>query len=313
MYGRQSAIETELNDHRAKIQEIESVVVKSVTNANRTVESELSRFEKIIAAFERYIDTQVSEVKAQNQSYIEEWRANRGESFSEVLRKQEDLQANVAMLTQKVNKADEDGRDRASAVRDELKVVETAHSQQLLELQTKLTVEVTALQERFQSSFDKTAGRLREQLDQQASDHQKQITETTLEINERFQENNRDIERYLASQVTSLKESLAQERQKMDTIQEGKNQAYTVEAEKRILNKVTTILDENTKFKSEVYKKLEQQVNDTRRMYRETKEERMVFDTKLATRLAEVRDWTTKLIEENYEDFSKLLAAKLRE
>ena len=175
------------------------MVVKSVTNANRTVESELSRFEKIIAAFERYIDTQVSEVKAQNQSYIEEWRANRGESFSEVVRKQEDLQASVAMLTQKVNKAEEDGRDRASTVRDELKVVETAHSQQLLELQTKLTVEVTALQERFQSSFDKTAGKLREQLDQQTSDHQKQITETTLEINERFQENNRDIEKYLAS------------------------------------------------------------------------------------------------------------------
>jgi hypothetical protein len=113
------------------------------------------------------------------------------------------------MLTQRVNKAEEDGRDRASTVRDELKVVETAHSQQLLELQTKLTVEVTALQERFQSSFDKTAGKLREQLDQQTSDHQKQITETTLEINERFQENNRDIEKYLASQVSSLKESLA--------------------------------------------------------------------------------------------------------
>lgn len=99
----------------------------------------------------------------------------------------------------------------------------------------------------------------------------------------------------------------------MDTIQEGKNQAYTVEAEKRILNKVTNILDENTKFKSEVYNKLEQQVNDTRRMYRETKEERMVFDTKLATRLAEVREWTTKLMEDNYEDFSKLLDAKLQE
>ena len=99
----------------------------------------------------------------------------------------------------------------------------------------------------------------------------------------------------------------------MDTIQEGKNQAYTVEAEKRILNKVTAIIDENTKFKSEMYSKLDQQVNDTRKMYRETKEERMVFDTKLATRLAEVREWTTKLIEENYEDFSKLLEARIQE
>lgn len=56
VFGRQTAIETELNDHRSKIQEIETVVVKNVTNANRTVETELGRFEKVISAFERYID-----------------------------------------------------------------------------------------------------------------------------------------------------------------------------------------------------------------------------------------------------------------
>ena len=134
VYGRQSAIETELNDHRAKLQEMESVVVKSVTNANRTVESELGRFEKIISAFEKYIDTQVSEVKAQNQSYLEESRAGRGESFVELLRKQEDMQGRVAALTSRLTKVEDDSRDRASTLREELKVVETAHSQQILEL-----------------------------------------------------------------------------------------------------------------------------------------------------------------------------------
>ena len=72
VYGRQQAIETELNDHRAKIQEIETVVVKSVTTANKTVETELSRFEKIISAFEKYIDTQISDMKSQNNAYFEE-------------------------------------------------------------------------------------------------------------------------------------------------------------------------------------------------------------------------------------------------
>jgi hypothetical protein len=57
VYGKQQAIEVELNDQRAKIQEIETVVVKSVTTANKTVDQELSRFEKIISAFEKYIDT----------------------------------------------------------------------------------------------------------------------------------------------------------------------------------------------------------------------------------------------------------------
>ena len=67
VHGRQQAIETELNDQRAKLQEIETVVVKSVTTANKTVDSELSRFEKIISAFEKYIDTQIGDVKSQTQ------------------------------------------------------------------------------------------------------------------------------------------------------------------------------------------------------------------------------------------------------
>lgn len=63
VFGRQQGIESEINDHRAKIQEIETVVVKNVTQANRTVETELSRFEKIISAFEKYIDNQISDIK----------------------------------------------------------------------------------------------------------------------------------------------------------------------------------------------------------------------------------------------------------
>ena len=99
VFGRQQGIETELNDHRAKIQEIETVVVKSVTTANRTVETELGRFEKIISAFEKYIDSQIGDVKAQYQGFIDENKAARGESFKELLRKQEDLQSNVNIIS----------------------------------------------------------------------------------------------------------------------------------------------------------------------------------------------------------------------
>ena len=91
VFGRQQSIETELNDHRAKIQEIETVVVKSVTTANRTVENELGRFEKIISAFEKYIDTQIGDVKLQYQGFIDEHKATRGENFKELVRKHEDL------------------------------------------------------------------------------------------------------------------------------------------------------------------------------------------------------------------------------
>ena len=89
VFGRQQAIETDLNDSRAKIQEIESVVVKNVTQANRTVEQELGRFEKIIAALEKYIEQQVTEVKTQQATSLDEWRTSKGDSMSEISRRLE--------------------------------------------------------------------------------------------------------------------------------------------------------------------------------------------------------------------------------
>ena len=55
--SRQQSIEQELNYLQAKNQEIEGIVVKSVTEANKTVENELNRFEKILSVFEKYLET----------------------------------------------------------------------------------------------------------------------------------------------------------------------------------------------------------------------------------------------------------------
>lgn len=110
--------------------------------------------------------------------------------------------------------------------------------------------------------------------------------------------------------MVSLREQLADERAKLDTIQQGKNQAYTIEVEGRILNKVGAVLEENKKFKDDIFRKLERQGKETEKFYRESKEERLLFDTKLTTREAEIKEWAMKLLEENYEDFTRLLNAK---
>ena len=64
-------------------------------------------------------------------------------------------------------------------------------------------------------------------------------------------QNNRDIERYLDQQLINLKEKLAEEREKLDTIQQGKNQAFTIEVEGKILNKVQALIEDNKKFENE--------------------------------------------------------------
>lgn len=59
------------------------------------------------------------------------------------------------------------------------------------------------------------------------------------ETNARFLQNNKDIEKYLDGQLLLLRENLANERLKSDTIMEGKAQQYTIEIESRVLQKVS--------------------------------------------------------------------------
>ena len=119
----------------------------------------------------------------------------------------------------------------------------------------------------------------------------KRVNATVTEISERLDSNNTDIENYVSDQISKLRESLAQERFKMDTIIEGKNQSFTVESEKRVLQKVATILKENDGFKEQVFQKLESQLSDTRKLYRDTKEQGMLFDSKISQKMAEVKEW----------------------
>ena len=110
--------------------------------------------------------------------------------------------------------------------------------------------------------------------------------------------------------MIKLKEALASDRVKYDTIQQGKNQQYNIEVEGRILNKVSAILDENTKLKQEIFKKVDQCNDDVEKIYKESQEEKLMFDTKMTNREAATKEWTMKLLEDNYDDFNRLLNAK---
>lgn len=112
MFGRQHGIENEINDHRAKLQEIETVVVKNVTQANRTVETELSRFEKIISAFEKYIDNQITDIKEQNKIYFDqvaELKANAGQAEET---RYEEFKTTINLISLQLNKLTEDSTER---------------------------------------------------------------------------------------------------------------------------------------------------------------------------------------------------------
>ena len=187
----------------------------------------------------------------------------------------------MSVINGSLSKIEEDARDRSTNLRDELRNVEAQHSQLISDLSTKLSLELTAMSTRVQGSFDKVAMKQREDLEQQKDMLDKRISSTIVEISNRLEGNNQDIENFVSEKLEKFKEQLAEDRFKMDTITEGKNQAFTIESEKRVLNKVANILKANEGFKAEVFEKLEQQLNDTRKVYRETKEERSLYESRL--------------------------------
>lgn len=201
--------------------------------------------------------------------------------MAEIARKQDDFSTTTAMLAQSLNKVEEDARDRAQMVRDEVRTLEASQGQQIADLQTKMNLELTAVGAKTQGGFDRLNAKQREELETVKQNVDKRVQTTIQEVSDRLQENNVDIEKYVGDQIAKLREQLAQERFKNDTIIEGKNQSFTVESEKRVLDKVATILRENDGFKQDVFEKLQQQLTETQKLYRDTKEERMLYDSKL--------------------------------
>ena len=55
---------------------------------------------------------------------------------------------------------------------------------------------------------------------------------------------------------------------------------------------------------------MDQANQDTEKIYKESKDERLLFDTKITQRESILKDWTLKLFEDNYDEFSRLLNAK---
>ena len=95
----------------------------------------------------------------------------RGDGFQEAMRKQEEMQTTLNLITHNFNKVKEDSQDRAALVREELKAVEGALTQQLQDLQNKVAVDDSTLQQRVQVAFDKTNGKFKEHFEQMMIDH----------------------------------------------------------------------------------------------------------------------------------------------
>lgn len=89
-----------------------------MTNANKTVEGELTRFEKILAVFEKFLETRYGELNEK----LEQLSHNKGrlgdgdQNLTVLATNQEEYQAKLNLLSNNTSRLEEDNRNRYTSI-----------------------------------------------------------------------------------------------------------------------------------------------------------------------------------------------------
>ncbi len=77
-------------------------------------------------------------------------------------------------------------------------------------------------------------------------------------MSSKFEQNNHDVKNFIEKKTDESRAKILEERRKLDTIVEGRCQAYTIEIERKILQKMNNVMSENEILREELLKKLNQ-------------------------------------------------------
>ena len=84
-------------------------------------------------------------------------------------------------------------------------------------------------------AVDRVYGKLKDEIDGTVSDYNKLVADTNSLLREKFEVNNQDVKTYIERKLEDMKSKILDERKKLDTLVEGRCQAYTIEIERKLL------------------------------------------------------------------------------
>lgn len=111
--------------------DLEAATLKHASTVSETLETEITRFERVISAFEKYIDTQTGDMRLQLQKQNEENNKWRGDFDDINTQKVVEIHNALKLLNNNIGKVNDDSKDRYDILNKELKVVENATNSQL--------------------------------------------------------------------------------------------------------------------------------------------------------------------------------------
>ena len=121
----------ELNEQKSKMVDLETATFKHAQTVSETLENEIGRFERVISAFEKYVDAQTGEIRSLLQKYQEE-NSNWKVQFDDInTKKVVEIHAALKLLNSNIGKVNSDNKDRYEMVTNEMRVLENAMSAQI--------------------------------------------------------------------------------------------------------------------------------------------------------------------------------------
>ena len=120
------------------------------------------------------------------------------------------------------------------------------------------------------------------------------VTETNRLLKEKFEANNSDIKNFIDRKTEDMRYKILEERRKLDTLVEGRCQAYTIEIERKLLARLKDILAENQTLKEEILSKMEKSKDSQAEVAQSMSGERLQFDTKLAAKEQVIKEWAAR-------------------
>jgi len=163
----------------------------------------------------------------------------------------------LKLLNVSIGKVNSDSKDRFDMIAQESRVLENAVASQLNELRLKSEVDDKSLEERISFACDRVYAKLKTQLDSSSTDYNKLVTETNRLLRDKFEANNADIKNFIDRKSEDMRYKILEERRKLDTIVEGRCQAYTIEIERKLLGRLKDVLGENQTLREEMLGKIE--------------------------------------------------------
>lgn len=98
---------------------------------------------------------------------------------------------------------------------------------------------------------------MKTQLENQSADYNQLVTDTNKLLRDKFEANNRDVKAFIDNKTEDMRFKILEERRKLDTLVEGRCQAYTIEIERKLLARLKDTLAENQTLREEMLAKIE--------------------------------------------------------